>query len=389
MAARRDWLIATVFLLVALSLRLWRIEYPQTKTFDEVYYVDAAENLLAGKGDPNWVHPPLGKWLIASGIMIVGDNSFGWRLAPALSGAICVLLAYLLSLRLFDSRTAAFLASLFLMLDPLSFVHSRIGMLDIFLPLFSLLACLLLVQGTIDQARGKLWFALSGMAIGASLSVKWSLLPMLLVLAVSVIFVVRTKEDSLLKRLEKLCIFFIVLPAAIYLLSYLHFFSSGRSITDWLGTQGSMLNYHLTMKDTHPDAVNPILWWIGQHLYYIDYSSSAQVWAKSNPYTWVPGAAATFFLGFEATRGKMSLQILPTLAFAAQYLIWFISPRIVFLFYMIPIVPFLFLSLGFILVRIADHGRLTAGSTALYVVGAIVLFALNYPTLAGIPPVLA
>ena len=384
MVVRKDWLIATVFLIVALSIRLWRIEYPPSKSFDEVYYVDAAENLLAGKGDPNGVHPPLGKWLIAGGIMVAGDNSFGWRLAPALSGAICVLLVYLLSLKLFNSRTTASMASLLLMLDPLSFVHSRMGMLDIFLPLFSLLACLFLVQGMVDPARGKLWFALSGVAIGAGLSVKWSLLSILLVLVVSVLFIVKRKGDSFLRRLERLYLFFVLLPAAVYLLSYLHFFSSGGSIIDWLGTQGGMLNYHLTMKETHPDALNPILWWIGQHLYYIDYSTNAQIWAKSNPYTWMPGAAAAFFLGFEGLRGKKPNQILPTLAFVVQYLMWFLSPRIVFLFYMVPIVPFLHLSLGFCLARIGTHGRLMAFLVVLYFVGIVLLFALNYSSLTGL-----
>jgi len=42
------------------------------------------------------------------------------------------------------------------------------------------------------------------------------------------------------------------------------------------------------------------------------------------------------------------------------------------------------LSLGFSLVRIGSHGRLMAVPIALYVVGVVLLFALNYPSLTGL-----
>ena len=384
MVTRRDWLLASGLFLAALFLRLWAVSYPPSEDFDEVYYVDAAESLLNGKGDPNWVHPPLGKLLIAGGIMIAGDNPFGWRLAPVLSGAVCVLLVYLLSLKLFNSRAAASMTSLLLMLDPLSFVQSRIAMLDIFLPLFSLAACLFLVQGAIDRPRSSLWFALSGLAIGAGISVKWSLVPVLFVLSGSVFFMAKGKEDAILIGLRRLYLFFLVIPIAVYLLSYFFLFTAGGTIMDWLAFQGAMLNYHFTMKDTHPDALHPLLWWVGQHLYYVDYTTNAQIWAQSNPFTWLPGAAAAFYLGFEGVRQRRLYQLLPILAFAAQYFMWFLSPRIVFIFYILPIVPFLHLSLGYCLARVGIRGRVYAALVAVYLATAVLLFALDYSRLTGL-----
>lgn len=38
------------------------------------------------------VHPPVGKWLIASGIKLFGDNEFGWRFATAIIGTVLILL---------------------------------------------------------------------------------------------------------------------------------------------------------------------------------------------------------------------------------------------------------------------------------------------------------
>ena len=384
MVARRDWLLASGLFLAALSLRLWGLSYPPVKEFDEVYYADAAESLLNGTGDPNWVHPPLGKLLIAGGIAIAGDNPFGWRLASALSGAICVLLVYLLSLKLFNSRVAASVSGLLLMLDPLSFVQSRIAMLDIFLPLFSLSACLFLVEGASDRPRSALWFALSGAAIGAGIAVKWSLLPILFVLIGSVFFMAKRKEDIILIGLRRLYLFFLVIPVMVYFLSYLFFFVGGGTITTWFAFQGGMLNYHLTLKETHPDALHPLYWWVGQHLYYIDYATNAQIWAQSNPFTWLPGLVAAFYLGFEGLRKKKLYKLLPLLAFAAQYFPWFISPRIVFLFYMTPIVPFLHLSLGYYLARISTRRRLLTALVAVYLAAAVLLFALDYSRMTGL-----
>ena len=70
-------------------LRFWNLGTPDSLVFDEVYYVDGARDYLAGgveetNGAAEFVvHPPLGKWLIALGIALFGDTSYGWRIASA------------------------------------------------------------------------------------------------------------------------------------------------------------------------------------------------------------------------------------------------------------------------------------------------------------------
>ena len=72
--------------LVSLALRLFNLGTPKGFVFDEVYYVDGARDYLAhgvevSGDDPEFVvHPPVGKWLIALGIKLFGDNEFGWLL---------------------------------------------------------------------------------------------------------------------------------------------------------------------------------------------------------------------------------------------------------------------------------------------------------------------
>ena len=98
-----------------------------------------------------WVHPPLGKWIIALlGVGPIGQRSIGWRFPSAVFGIAGVGLLYLLALRLWRSVWWAGFAALLLALDGLHIVQSRIAMLDIFLTTFVTAAVLFLV---LDRER--------------------------------------------------------------------------------------------------------------------------------------------------------------------------------------------------------------------------------------------
>jgi 4-amino-4-deoxy-L-arabinose transferase-like glycosyltransferase len=83
--------------LAALILRLLHLGTPKGFVFDEVYYVDGARDYLkygveVTGADPEFVvHPPVGKWLIALGIKLFGDNEFGWRFMGAFLGSVIVI----------------------------------------------------------------------------------------------------------------------------------------------------------------------------------------------------------------------------------------------------------------------------------------------------------
>src|SRR5712691_8897364 len=151
--------IAVIFL--AAGVRLWRLPEPRQLVWDEHYYVFDAEVYLGGGiGQPipraprvkiidegTWVHPPLGKWMIALlGVGPFGLHSFGWRFPSVVFGIAGVGLLYLLALRLWGSPWWAGLAALLLSLDGLHIVQSRIAMLDIFLTTFITAGMLLLAM---------------------------------------------------------------------------------------------------------------------------------------------------------------------------------------------------------------------------------------------------
>src|SRR4051794_24938511 len=197
------WALPLAITALAAGLRMWRITRPKAKVFDEVYYAHDAWNLLkhgveldAGKHDtaPGFiVHPPLGKWMIAVGEALFGNNPLGWRFSAAIVGSLAVLMIARIARRLFRSTALGCIAGLLLAFDGLEFVHSRTSMLDIFLMFWVLAAfgCLLLDR---DQGRRKLasllaepldpqsrgpwlgirpWRWACGFCLGAAVATKW------------------------------------------------------------------------------------------------------------------------------------------------------------------------------------------------------------------------
>ena len=103
----RPWRAAAIIGVIAQLLFSFRVATPHKLMFDEVHYVPAARTLMALSGPANIEHPPLGKELIAAGIMLFGDNSFGWRFFSTLAGTATVLGLFAIAWLIFGKvRTA-------------------------------------------------------------------------------------------------------------------------------------------------------------------------------------------------------------------------------------------------------------------------------------------
>jgi dolichyl-phosphate-mannose-protein mannosyltransferase len=173
------WVVPTVVTLAAAVLLFVRLGQPDGIVLDEVYYVEDARNLLDGGVERGFtVHPPVGKWWIATGIALLGDTPAGWRAGGALAGSLTVLLTVLLTRRLTGRAGLGALAGGLLALDGMFLVQARTAMLDIYLTGFVVLGAYLLVvdrqrprTGTIQQR----WpLGLAGVAFGAAVATKWS-----------------------------------------------------------------------------------------------------------------------------------------------------------------------------------------------------------------------
>ncbi len=128
------WQHLGIFILVIITLALHfsTITVNSEPIFDEPAYVDAARSIVSGTGDTNPEHPPLGKLLIVSGILVFGDSPVGWRFFPVIFGTIAIVLFYFICLKLMPGR-AAFLATLLFTMESMSFVMSSLALLDVFM----------------------------------------------------------------------------------------------------------------------------------------------------------------------------------------------------------------------------------------------------------------
>ncbi len=154
---------------------LWNIGTGSLSAWDEATYANISRQIIK---TGNWLilqevnapwfdKPPLYMWISAVFFKIFGVNEFSVRLTSSLFGIATVLLVYIFSKKISDKNTAT-LAALILLATP-HFVHlSKLGMMDVPLTFFILLAVYLFWMG--QQTPKYLFFC--GIALSAGYLMK-------------------------------------------------------------------------------------------------------------------------------------------------------------------------------------------------------------------------
>jgi dolichyl-phosphate-mannose--protein O-mannosyl transferase len=326
--------------LLAGVLRFWNLGHPQAIVFDETYYVKDAWTLLQNGYESSWpdgadedfargdtgiflddpsyvVHPPLGKWMIALGMLPFGaGDALWWRASTALAGTGAVFLLAIVARRLWPSTLVAVIAAFLFAIDGNAIVMSRVALLDNWVMLFALLgfwfvlldrahAHRLLEEG-IAAARtsgyephygpalwARPWVLAAGAAFGAACAVKWSgvwFLAAFGLYLVAVDALARRRAGvpfwltgAVLKQGPVTFLLFVPVAVVVYLASW----------TGWLVTNGgyyrhwadeaanratgwfewvppalqslwhyhqSAYNYHIGVHGDHPSQANPLTW---------------------------------------------------------------------------------------------------------------------------------
>lgn len=319
---------------IAGALRFYHLSEPPERVFDEIYYSKDAclydgyslkecdvtssdeKYWVKDKGEVgSWVHPPMGKWMIAIGEKLFGPTPFGWRFSAALFGTItCVLLAGI-ALLLFRSTIWGFAAGLLLATENLSFVQSRVALLDVFLAFWVTLGFLFLVldrrwihrrgnapegsdvpetppggetsasvEGTaverplpegvpmvktlpprVPSPVWRPWRFAAGAAFGAAAATKWSgVFALAAAILLSYIWertrrkavgITRPFWRSVWGESLGLALAFAIIPAAVYLLSYTRWWAmNGFHLGQFWGLQKDMEHFHATLSRLKPDG---------------------------------------------------------------------------------------------------------------------------------------
>ncbi len=407
-----------VLLVISFLVRFIRLGTPPEYVFDEVYHAFTARQMLVGDikawewWNPNppgvayeWTHPPLSKHFMVMGMMLFGNNAFGWRFPSIIFGTLNILLVYLLAKELFSYKLQAtsyklqanmpLLAAALYSLESLSFVQSRVGMNDTYMLFFMLLSLLTLLRQK---------HLASAMSFGLAVATKWSAIYIVPVLGIAYLLIAISKSQTLKSIFLKglfLGICFLVFAIAIYLLSYLPFFVSGHSWSQFLELQQQMFWYHTRLKATH-DYASP--WWSWPLLlrpvwYYVKYGALGNdnlignIYAFGNPIIFWGGLVAIFYSLINLVKNliKKSLLIthysllIPLVGYAAFLLPWSLSPRIMFLYHYLPSIPFMVIILAWFLGQLWFTGKTGRILTTCYVLLATCSFIFFYPLVSALP----
>jgi predicted membrane-bound dolichyl-phosphate-mannose-protein mannosyltransferase len=413
------WLLGGL-LLVSLLARLAWIDEPcrapcrsandHILVFDEDYYVNAAR-VIAGirpaKGAPydnaplgvdaNSEHPQLAKLLMAGGIELFGDGPLAWRLPSVLFGTVAILGMFALVRAAGGGPWLGLGAAALMAADNLLIVHSRIGTLDIY-------ATAAMIWGAALYLRRRpVW---AGVVIGLGTSAKEVAPYVLFALAVlELMRWWRARDDGLaaLRRLGTcVAVSLVTFLAALTVMGWIaapYSPQTGKLVPDGaLGHLWHMLSYAANQTSPHgPQGIASYPWaWL------IDLKPITYL--RINPSH--PTAAlnqispAVHFIGVISP--PILLLAVPALLLAARAVVrprlaltnevglvglaWFlgtylpfvaaslIESRTSYLYYMVIVMPGIYLSVADLVARIGPRRKLVLVWMAGVVAAAVVLY---------------
>lgn len=414
--------------------------------FDEIYHARTAyEQLNALRGlEPSAIyettHPPLGKVLMTLSVAIFGMTPFGWRFAGAMAGALMLPGVFFLARLVTGKKRYAWLALSLFMFDCLHFTQTRIATIDSFGTVFIVWSFYFMLSWVMRDKHAlpfrrtlpELFFA--GLMMGFAIASKWT--GCYAGVGLSILFFIglyrNTREgmeaektppamrDERARRAAEwkkralqwvlwAVLFFVVIPAVIYYLSYYPAFASdydGLTLKKVVRMNEHMLSYHAVPGRgmDHPYYSPWYLWPISQKpMYYASAprlgSTGSTIFAFGNPAVWWTGLAAVLATLWLAAKQHVGLRpprlkrgpkadlraLYIFIAFAVQYFPWALVPRGTYIYHYFPSVPFIILSTVFVL----SEGEKKFGRparVASYVLWALagILFIGFYPYVSGL-----
>jgi dolichyl-phosphate-mannose-protein mannosyltransferase len=429
---RVDWLACASVTIGGGLLRLRGLRNPGSMIFDEFYandacfYLHSSSSICGVPREITPVHPPLGKWLIALGIRTFGFDPTGWRIASVVAGTLTIAAVYVLGRKLLGSTLGAAVASGLLAVDFLHVVMSRVAMLDVFVTFLSVIAflCLAYDRDRLLSAarpppqrgfslRDRPWRFAAGAAAGAAAASKWSgWLALAGVIALTIGWEisarVRRDDQGVARRVAveegpTVLLGLVLVPLVVYAATFagrLHGsllalpWADNSWIRAFVDRQVSMARFHLPLSGDNPYASPAWSWLLLKRpvvlaLYQPTAGRVKEVMATGNPIVWWASIPALALLVVRWIRRGITAAPAGFIvtAFAVSYIPWLVlglARQQLFLFYLLPAVPFLCLALGAVAASVGSsiQGRV---AVATFGVATVTAFAFFYPILTAAP----
>lgn len=402
-----------------------RKTYKNSTYFDEIYHARTAYEMIHHLYCYENTHPPLGKIFIALGILMFGMNPFGWRFMGTLFGVLMLPIFYLFAKRLFKETWVSAVTTILFAFDFMHYAQTRISTIDVFVTLFIIAAYYFMycyTRKSFYDTRLRDTFiplGLCGITMGISWACKWT--GIYASAGLCVIFfltmfqrfreyryalkhpagetggishrsIIETFYKKFFCTIGFCCIFFLVVPAVIYTLSYIPM-SDGTDhgfIQRMLDNQRNMFNYHSGLESTHPYSSTWYEWPIMKRpiFFYSGQTADGLVEGISsfgNPLVWWAGIPAFAMVLYYAIKKRDKKCRFLTFGYLSQFLPWVLIGRVVFIYHYFPSVPFVALMIGYCMKRIVEIRPKWKNAMFAYAAFAVVLFIMFYPVLTGIP----
>ena len=395
--------------------------------FDEIYHARTAYENIHNMSVYEWTHPPLGKLIIALGILIFGMKPFGWRIMGALFGVAMVPLMYVFAKRIFKRTDFAFITAGLWAFDCMHFTQTRIATIDVYGVFFILLMFFFMyeyVRQDYFAAPLKDKFrplALSGVSFGLGCASKWigcyagaGLAVVLFYHLFAAMFEAYKGHDESAAARRSLfwkrlwatagwcCLWFLLVPGLIYFASYFPYYRYEASLrmnyglkdmwATLLKNQKDMYNYHSGLTATHMCQSMWYQWPFTFKSVWFYVSGNGEkisnIASTGNPAVWWISSVGAVCLFLEWVLGKVKRDpVLPILfvGVAANYLPWVLVTRCVFLYHFFATVPFILLSTVYLFFLLERENRRMHWVKWAWLCLAVVYFILLYPAISGLP----
>ena len=405
------------------------ISYKNGTYFDEIYHARTAYEFINGLTPYENTHPPLGKIFIALGVLIFGMNPFGWRVVGTLFGVLMLPCIYIFAKKLFKNTPAAFAAIMLFALDFMHFAQTRIATIDVYITFFIILMYYFMYDYTTksfyDTPFNKtlIPLGLSGLCMGLGIASKWTGVYAGIGLAIMFFIsfgrriweykkVMSDKQSTKAQRLavadcKKYCtktilyciVFFVIVPAIIYALSYIPFLRAPgmNGIQSIIDNQISMYNYHSYLKDSHPFSSQWYQWpIIARPIWFFAGNATdttrVSIASFGNPFIWWLGIGALLYCVYRMFKNKNYNALFLIIGYFSQYVPWMGVNRVVFIYHYFTCVPFIVLMLSYVIndafVRYPYNGITLKNNKAtialcIYLLVCALAFVSFYPVLSG------
>jgi predicted membrane-bound dolichyl-phosphate-mannose-protein mannosyltransferase len=365
-------------------------------------------SILAGDGTLLGVDGEGDKLVVAgangSDLIETGRHALAWRLPGVIFAALLAFVLVLLARRLFASAVLPAIVGLAVIVDGSMFAQARIGMNDIYVAALIVAGWYFVVAAHRPRRSAALDILIAGVLFGLALAAKWAGAYALAGVGLaSLVMTARAYErgrpgtggplDLLAMRganVGLLFVSFAVIPAAIYLASYVPWFGGPTIPYNWslVELTQQMYWYHSSLTAPHPAGspwwswplvLKPVYWYFGQSTG----GDNAYIYDAGNVMLFWAGLVAFCWCAVAAVRARSVPLAFVVFAGLMQYVAWIPIGRVLFFYHFFTVLPFYLLALAASLAFLWETGRVrwVVG----YLAAAVAAFAYFYPFISAQP----